>query len=247
VVGAYLVGDQSAPDAVVVAADAPGWRAPGVRRFARLLHSESNALVVVPDLARGDTWYGDPDPVKRAGDKNFEEWQRGHPAERLAADAAAVGVALRERGATRVAVVGVGTGAGAVAALLGKKASGEEKKSEDEETKTRETMDAGAVACAVGLDAASASRAADSGVPTLFVWGGGASAAQQMEKTNAAAEGNAGESAPRRWRCTSYPDADEHFAFFSRLSRDGEEASGGENPTRHEIEATKSIAEWIFP
>jgi hypothetical protein len=117
-----LVGDPSAADAVVVAADAPGWRAPGVRRFARLLHRQSGALVVVPDLARGDTWYGDPDPAKRTKEKTFLEWRRGHPAERVAADAAAVGVALRERGATRVAAVGVGSGAGAVAALLGKRA-----------------------------------------------------------------------------------------------------------------------------
>ena len=111
-VGAYLVGDPSAADAVLVAADAPGWRAPGVRRFARLLHRASGALVVVPDLARGDTWYGDPDPAKRTREKTFAEWRGGHPAERIAADAAAVGVALRERGATRVAAVGVGMGAG---------------------------------------------------------------------------------------------------------------------------------------
>ena len=100
-VGAYLVGDPSAADAVLVAADAPGWRAPGIRRFARLLHRVSGALVVVPDLARGDTWYGDPDPAKRTREKTFAEWRGGHPAERIAADAAAIHNLKRGRPSAR--------------------------------------------------------------------------------------------------------------------------------------------------
>ena len=258
--GAYLVGDPSAADAVVVAADAPGWRAPGVRRFARLLHRASGALVVVPDLARGDTWYGDPDPAKRAREKTFAEWRRGHPAERVAADAAAVGVALRERGATRVAAVGVGSGAGAVAALLGKRAgkdagSGdaaarEKKKNEEDadDAPTEATMDAGAVACAVHLDAASAGRAAASGVPVLFVWGGGDGAAAAKEATDAAAEATAGASAPangdatakKRWRSVSFGDAGEHFCFF------GADAGAADDADARVVDAANEIARWMF-
>lgn len=259
-VGAYLVGDPSAADAVVVAADAPGWRAPGVRRFARLLHRASGALVVVPDLARGDTWYGDPDPAKRTKEKTFLEWRRGHPAERVAADAAAVGVALRERGATRVAAVGVGSGAGAVAALLGKRAgkdagSGdgaarEKKKNEDDAdgAPTDATMDAGAVACAVHLDAASAGRAAASGVPVLFVWGGGDGAAAAKEATDAAAEETAGASAPaggdatakNLWRSVSFGDADEHFCFF------GADAGAADDADARVVDAANEIVRWMF-
>ena len=239
-VGAYLVGDASAADAAVVAADAPGWRAPGVRRFARLLHRASGALVVVPDLARGDTWYGDPDPAKRTREKTFAEWRGGHPAERIAADAAAVGVALRERGATRVAAVGVGMGAGAVAALLGKRTndrgSGDGPGSRTSSGEpTKETMDAGAVACAVDLDAASAGRAAASGVPVLFVWGGGDSAAAARK----AAEETAGVAAPGRWRSVAFGDAGEHFAFF------GADAATAADDSRA-VDAANDIVDWMF-
>ena len=239
-VGAYLVGDPSAADAVLVAADAPGWRAPGVRRFARLLHRASGALVVVPDLARGDTWYGDPDPAKRTREKTFAEWRGGHPAERIAADAAAVGVALRERGATRVAAVGVGMGAGAVAALLGKRTndrgSGDGPGSRTSSGEpTKETMDAGAVACAVDLDAASAGRAAASGVPVLFVWGGGDSAAAARK----AAEETAGVAAPSRWRSVAFGDAGEHFAFF------GADAATAADDSRA-VDAANDIVDWMF-
>jgi len=247
VVGAYLVGDPSAADAVLVAADAPGWRAPGVRRFARLLHRASGALVVVPDLARGDTWYGDPDPAKRAREKAFAEWRRGSaPAERVAADAAAVGAALRERGAKRVAAVGVGTGAGAVAALLGKRASDESAGwgggsggggGGDDASATKETMDAGAVACAVDLDAASAGRAAASGVPVLFVWGGGDSAAAARK----AAEETAGVAAPGRWRSVAFGDAGEHFAFFSESA-----ASSADDADARVVDAANEIVQWMF-
>ena len=254
-VGAYLVGDPSAADAVLVAADAPGWRAPGVRRFARLLHRASGALVVVPDLARGDTWYGDPDPAKRAG-----EGVRGvapglSPPERVAADAAAVGAALRERGAKRVAAVGVGTGAGAVAALLGKRASDESAGGGgggsgggggggggggDDASATKETMDAGAVACAVDLDAASAGRAAASGVPVLFVWGGGdgATAARNAAEETAGAAGAHGS----RWRSVAFGDADEHFAFF----RESEVKNDADDADARVVDAANEIVQWMF-
>jgi len=241
VVGAYLVGDPSAADAVLVAADAPGWRAPGVRRFARLLHRASGALVVVPDLARGDTWYGDPDPAKRAREEAFAEWRRGSaPPERVAADAAAVGAALRERGAKRVAAVGVGTGAGAVAALLGKRASDESAGGgggSGGASATKETMDAGAVACAVDLDAASAGRAAASGVPVLFVWGGGDGATAARK----AAEETAGVAAPGRWRSVAFGDAGEHFAFFSESA-----ASSADDADARVVDAADEIARWMF-
>ena len=253
-VGAYLVGDPSAADAVLVAADAPGWRAPGVRRFARLLHRASGALVVVPDLARGDTWYGDPDPAKRAREKAFAEWRRGSaPAERVAADAAAVGAALRERGAKRVAAVGVGTGAGAVAALLGKRASDESAGGGgssggggggggggDDASATKETMDAGAVACAVDLDAASAGRAAASGVPVLFVWGGGdgATAARKAAEESAGAAGAHG----ARWRSVAFGDADEHFAFF----RESEVKNDADDADARVVDAANEIVQWMF-
>ena len=247
-VGAFLVGDPSAADAVVVAADAPGWRAPGVRRFARLLHRVSGALVVVPDLARGDTWYGDPDPTKRTREKTFAEWRQGHPAERAAADAAAVGVALRERGATRVAAVGVGTGAGAVAALLakqtnlargGSEGSGDGTRETRDSSSAKETMDAGAVACAVDLDAATAGRAAAAGVPLLFVWGGGDGAAAAREATAAAAEAAAGAAAPGRWRSVAFGDAGEHFAFF------GADAATAADDSRA-VDAANDIVDWMF-
>ena len=246
-VGAYLVGDPSAADAVLVAADAPGWRAPGVRRFARLLHRASGALVVVPDLARGDTWYGDPDPAKRAREKAFAEWRRGSaPAERVAADAAAVGAALRERGAKRVAAVGVGTGAGAVAALLGKRASDESAGwgggsgggGGDDASATKETMDAGAVACAVDLDAASAGRAAASGVPVLFVWGGGDGATAARKAAEETAEETA---APGRWRSVAFGDAGEHFAFFIESA-----ASSADDADARVVDAANEIVQWMF-
>ena len=76
-------------------------------------------------------------------------------------------------------------------------------------------MDAGAVACAVDLDAASAGRAAASGVPVLFVWGGGdgATAARNAAEETAGAAGAHGS----RWRSVAhFGDADEHFAFLGK-------------------------------
>lgn len=223
------MGDARAATAVVIAADAPGWRAPGVRRFARLLHKNSNALVVVPDLARGDTWYGDPDPAKRAGDKKFAEWQKGHPATRVAADAAAVGVALRERGATRVGVVGVGTGANAVAALLGETDKNEKKKSDD----TRETADVGVILCPIGLDVNVASDAASSVTPTMFVWGGGEGTQNQEAFTTRCATTSKTEN---KWKSKTFPSAPEFFAFAG----ESDDAVGDD-----ELANAKVIAEWL--
>lgn len=224
-VGAYLVGDASASTAVVLCADAPGWRAPGVRQFAELLNKESGALVVVPDLARGDTWYGDADPAARARDANFADWQKGHPPSRVARDIAAIGAALRERGAKRVCVVGVGTGAVPVAELLGRT---EKEKSEEP------SMDAGVLACAIGLGASAASDAAASGIPTLFVWGGGDTAAARAQAVVTEVETR---KTQNKWKSVVAAGASEFFVFAN------EKAEGGDGDRR--AETAKAVSAWF--
>ena len=170
-----------------------------------------------------------PDPAKRAGDKKFAEWQKGHPATRVAADAAAVGVALRERGATRVGVVGVGTGANAVAALLGETDKNEKKKSDD----TRETADVGVILCPIGLDVNVASDAASSVTPTMFVWGGGEGTQNQEAFTTRCATTSKTEN---KWKSKTFPSAPEFFAFAG----ESDDAVGDD-----ELANAKVIAEWL--
>ena len=222
VVGAYLVGDAEAEDVVCVAADAPGWRAPGVRRFARRLAARG-ALVVTPDLWRGDTWYGDPAPVDRAKNKAFKGWASGHPTEKVASDLMAVMEALLERGAKRVSVVGMGLGAGAVVHLLSRE-------------NPPAVAHAGAVVCPIGVDAAAAAQAAAGMVPTVFVWGGGDAAAEAAAEAEKAMEGAAGEAGQGKWAAKVFADQDAHFAFAAREREDEECAD--------EAAAADLVLEW---
>ena len=160
VVGAYLTGVADSEEVFCVAADAPGWRAPGVRRFARSL-AVGGSLVVVPDLWRGDTWYGEPSPTLRVKDPNYSMWLAGHPIEKASDDMAAVVTALKERGAKRISVVGMGLGAKAVVSLLAK------------DSEEIEACVAGALVCPLGVNTSDAAEAARARVPVLFVWGGG--------------------------------------------------------------------------
>ena len=101
-------------------------------------------------------------------------------------------------------------------------------------------MDAGAVACAVDLDAASAGRAAASGVPVLFVWGGGdgATAARKAAEESAGAAGAHGS----RWRSVAFGDADEHFAFF----RESEVKNDADDADARVVDAANEIVQWMF-
>mmetsp|Transcript_37958 Transcript_37958/g.94051 ORF Transcript_37958/g.94051 Transcript_37958/m.94051 type:complete len:288 (+) Transcript_37958:1366-2229(+) len=227
VVGAYLVGDPMAEEAVCIAADAAGWRAPGVRRFARKLATRGGALVVIPDLHRGDTWYGDPAPVARAG-ADFDSWAAAHPAERVASDIAFVIAALRERGAKRVSVVGMGWGARAVISLLlssleasGAAACGggvDEERGDN--ASSANTVDAAAVVCALGVDASAVAAAAKAvarakKAPLVFVWGGGdAAAAATACEVVATKEGAPGLGVGLSWVTSrTFPQQSEDFAF----------------------------------
>jgi len=98
--------------------------------------------VVVPDLLRGDVWQGEPAPGRRMG-AEFDAWAEGHPAGQSAGDLGAIVIALRERGAKRVSVVGMGWGAGAVEGLREGEAE----------------VDAAAVVCATCLDSSPAGAA----------------------------------------------------------------------------------------
>jgi dienelactone hydrolase len=224
VVGAYLVGDAAAEEVVCVAADAAGWRAPGVRRFARRLAARG-ALVVTPDLWRGDTWYGDPSPSARESNPDFDAWAAGHPVEKIASDMAAVMTALRECGAKRVSVVGMGLGAGAVVSLLAKDAAADE------------ACTAGAVVCPLGVAAAAAASAAAASAPVVFVWGGGDAVAAAAAEAEAAMEAAAGEAAAGKWASRVFASQDAHFAFWP----DGE----GEDGCADEEEAAAALVlEW---
>ena len=232
-VGAYLVGDPSAADRCW--SPRTGWRAPGVRRFARLLPRFRRAGRS-PTRARGHVC-GDPDPP--AGEEGVRGGRRGSaPAERVAADAAGWR-GLRERGAKRVAAVGVGTGP-----ALSRRCSGRATTARGGwrfggggggASATKETMD-GRVACAVDLDAASAGRAAASGVRALRVSGdddGGEKAAE--ESAAAGAHGS-------RWRSVAFGDADEHFAFF----RESEVKNDADDADARVVDAANEIVQWMF-
>ena len=207
----------------MVAADAPGWRAPGARRFARRLAADG-ALVVVPDLHRGDTWYGEPSPDARAKNPDFAGWAEGHAPSRVASDVAAVIAALRERGAKRVAVVGLGMGARGVTTLLA------------DDTDENARADAGAVVCPVGVEPEAAGRAAAAEAPVVFVWGGGDDAAAAAENTEKAAEAAAGTGAAGKWASRAFVARQADFAFAPRA---------GEGETcDDEAEAASLVLEW---
>ena len=250
--GAYLVGAADARRAIVVAADAPGWRAKGARRFARRLAADGT-LVVTPDLWRGDTWYGDPSPAARAKTDDFREWARGHRPANAAADLRAVVAALRERGAERVAVVGLGLGANAVAnlAAAGNEA-GEEKVEASAET-TRETTtpeaspassasadrrgdahSACALVCAMDLDAVAAGETAAAKPPALFVWGGGEEQDAARVAIEFIAEERAGDAEEGKWASEAFADAAADFAF----AEEGDEAA--------ERAAAELVLRWMF-
>ena len=221
VVGAYLVGDAKAPTAVVLAADAAGWRAPGVRRFARKL-ARDGVLVATPDLWRGDTWHGDPSPSKRGG-AAFDQWAKEHPAELAAKDMASVVTALRERGATRVACVGVGWGAGAAAAALLSGQPGVDG-----------AIDAGAIACPLGVSVKTLARAMGGTAPCVLVWGGGDAIGAAARR---AAEEEAGVEAAGKWGFKAFEDAGGDFVFAERA--EGEACAA-------EDDAAALVMEWAL-
>lgn len=224
------MGESSAEDVVCVAADAPGWRAPGVRRFARRLAAKG-ALVVTPDLWRGDTWYGEPSPAARAESEDFREWAKGHPMEKVSSDMAAVMTALRERGAKRVAVVGMGLGAGAVVSLLAKT-----KKREGEGDEAGVHVHAGAVVCPVGVVPFLLGEVAKSSAPVVFVWGGRSDAARAAAaEAEAAMEKSAGKAAPGKWASRVFADQGADFAFAPR--------DGGED-CADEVAAAELVLQW---
>lgn len=246
--GAYLVGAADARRAIVVAADAPGWRANGARRFARRLAADG-ALVVTPDLWRGDTWYGDPSPAARAKTDDFREWARGHRPAKIAADLRAVVAALRERGAERVAVVGLGLGANAVAnlAAAGNEA-GEERVEASAETARETTTPASSAAadrrgdahsacalvCAMDLDAVAAGETAAAKPPALFVWGGGEEQDAARAAIDFIAEERAGDAEEGKWASEAFADAAADFAF----AEEGDEAA--------ERAAAELVLRWMF-
>ena len=217
-----------AEQAIVVAADAPGWRAPGARRFARRL-AANGALVVTPDLHRGDTWYGEPSPDARAKNPDFAGWAEGHPPSRVASDVAAVITALRERGAKRVAAVGLGMGARGVTTLLAADA--------DADADANARADAGAVVCPIGVEPEAAGRAAAAEAPVVFVWGGGDDAAAAAEKTEKAAEAAAGTAAAGKWASRAFVERQADFAFAPRVGE-------GETCEEDEAEAASLVLEW---
>ena len=238
-VGAYLVGDASAEEVVCVAADAPGWRAPDVRRFARRL-AVGGALVVMPDLWRGDTWYGEPSPTARVKNAGYSEWAVGHPTEKVSSDLAAVMTALRERGAKRISVVGMGLGAGAVVNLLVSQGT-----TEEEEACPPASA---ALVCPLGVDASAAAEAARSSVPVLFVWGGGDAAAAAAAKAELAMERSVGESNPSTWASRVFTSQDDYFALLPHRggSRDGAGVVVGDKEKEQQEEDEVTAAELVL-
>ena len=83
-------------------------------------------------------------------------------------------------------------------------------------------------------------RAAASGVPVLFVWGGGdgATAARKAAEESAGAAGAHGS----RWRSVAFGDADEHFAFF----RESEVKNDADDADARVVDAANEIVQWMF-
>ena len=179
-VRAYLVGDPSAADACW----SPRTRRPAAPRRPPVRAAPAPRFRCAgrgPRPRARDTWYGDPDPPRAregargeapgsappsASRRTPPRWARRARARRGASRPSASARAPARRGAAREAgerQPGGGAEVPAAAAAAAAAAA-------TTLAATKETMDAGAVARAADPDAASAGRAAASGVPVLFVW-----------------------------------------------------------------------------
>lgn len=120
--GAYLTeevqeGSPRPARAVVLLPDATGFRGP-IRRFADRLAIFCFALVLVPDLYRGDTWSSQPIPSD-----DYATWLSGLPPQRVEGDLYDWTIYLRADHQVRpVVLAGTGLGAELVLRALGSEA-----------------------------------------------------------------------------------------------------------------------------